>query len=53
MDQRTSDEILQPSPATLREQLAAFAAERRTLLHGKPIDPEGEEVLMPPEMWGR
>lgn len=52
MDQRTSDEFVQPSLDTMREQLAAFAAERRAMLGGKPIDPEGEEALMP-EMWGR
>ncbi len=33
----------------LREELAAFNEARRKLLNGKPIDPEGEVVLMPAE----
>ena len=32
---------------TFREQLEAFNEERRRLLNGKPINPEGEPVLMP------
>lgn len=31
----------------IASELAAFNAERRALLNGKPIDPEGEEALMP------
>ncbi len=33
----------------LRDQLAAFNEQRRRFLGGKPIDPEGEPALMPPE----
>lgn len=30
----------------LRSQLQAFNVERRILLGGRPINPEGEEILM-------
>ncbi len=34
----------------LAAELAMFDEERRRLLRGKPIDPGGEEMLMPEDM---
>lgn len=44
-----NDETRDRTPEEMRAELAAFNLERRALLGGKPIDPEGEEALMPEE----
>lgn len=43
------DETPATRAPTLASDLAAFNAERRIILGGKPINPEGEDALMSEE----
>jgi len=44
-----ADETPETRCPTLREEILAFNAQRRAILGGKPINPEGEDALMTEE----